>query len=143
MEHPAASERRKKERKICRRACDGCPQIHGWRDNCALRPQRDRSKCSDVRTQRALIVGAAVDVIENNSRQSSLGKTAEVVNRHDAAVSQARHAQSSFHGLLANTASSGQSARLGMSIAAMIVAAMSTAYSLFGLLRPVLPPKFV
>src|SRR5690606_19174792 len=52
-------------------------------------------------------------------------------------------AQSSFHGLLANTASSGHSARLGIARAAMMVAAMSSAYSLFGLLRPVRPPKFV
>src|SRR5262245_14574657 len=51
--------------------------------------------------------------------------------------------QSSFHGLGANTASSGHSARRGRVSVAMIVAAMSSAYSLLGLLRPVRPPKLV
>src|SRR3954470_260581 len=48
--------------------------------------------------------------------------------------------QSSFHGLFANTASSGHSTRPGMLSAAKIVPAMSSAYSLLGLLRPVRPP---
>ena len=52
-------------------------------------------------------------------------------------------AQSSFQGLVANTASSGHSARGCMLSVAITVSAMSSAYSLLGLLRPTLPPHVV
>ena len=78
IEHPGEADRREQERQLEGRAEDGRAQVAFRNRHALARPESHLLKRAIVVAQRDLVFGAAVDVVEDDRRQTPLGEPAEI-----------------------------------------------------------------
>ena len=84
IEHAAEAEWRQQERQIERGAEHGRAEIGlRWRVHALARPEGHVGKRALIGAQRDLVLGAAVDIVEDHWRQTALRHPAQVGNVDD------------------------------------------------------------
>ena len=84
IEHPAEADGREQERQIVRRTEDAGAKVRGRRLHALPRPERHLRERAFVGAQRDLVLGAAVDVAEDDGREPAPGEAPEVRDIDDA-----------------------------------------------------------
>ena len=91
VEHPAAADRRQQDRHAHGHSQHSGPEMAVWNSHGASRPEGDRIEYAAVLTERHFAVGAAVDVVEDGTRQPALREASQVADVDHVGWGDSRH----------------------------------------------------